>query len=171
MRILCLVTSVLLIGGMAQAHVTATPNQLPADSYARVSFTIGHGCNGSATVAVRIRLPEDVLLARPQAKPGWQITIKKAALPAPAGLHGRAIVERVVEVEWRGGPLDDAHYDEFGLSLRLPEGGNRTLWFPVIQVCQQGTSEWTQIPAPGQKWDELPHPAPFIRLLPPRPGE
>ncbi len=152
----------------AMAHVTATPNQGVAGGYLRTTFAITHGCDGSATVAVRIRLPEDVIVARPQAKPGWSIEIRKEKLAAPVSAgHGRTSSERVAEIEWRGGRLDDAHYDEFGLSLKLPEGSDRKLWFAVTQICEKGSNEWTQIPPPDKAWNSVPFPAPFIILLPP----
>lgn len=166
-KIILCALSLCLLGGATRAHVTASPDQAPPDSYVRVHFVVAHGCDGSPTVAIRIRLPAEVLFAKPQAKPGWQIEIRKAPLAAPVSAgHGRATGERVVEIEWRGGKLDDAFYDEFALSLRTPEGGDRTLWFPVTQICEKGSLEWVQIPAQTQKWGDVPHPAPYIRLLP-----
>ena len=158
----------LLLASPGAAHVTATPNEGVAGSYMRASFAVTHGCDGKPTVAVRIVLPEDVVVARPQAKPGWRIEIRRAALarPVPAG-HGRMATERVAEIEWSGGRLDDAHYDEFGLSLKLPDVGDRMLWFKVTQVCDGAEVEWSQIPGPGERWGALPSPAPYIILRPP----
>lgn len=155
----------------ASAHVTANPSEGVAGAYFRTSFAVTHGCDGKPTIAVRITMPEDVVMARPQAKPGWSIEIRKVKLekPEPAG-HGKMTSERVVEVEWRGGRLEDAHYDEFGLSLKLPEGGERMLWFKVTQVCEGGQIEWAQIPGSGESWSKLPSPAPWITLRSAKPS-
>jgi uncharacterized protein YcnI len=163
-----LLASALLVAAAAtaHAHVTANPNEAPADSYFRAAFRVGHGCAGSPTIAVRVKIPDGVIAAKPQVKPGWaiEITLRKLDTPIDAG-HGRRVAEVVDEIAWRGGPLPDAYFDEFGLSLRLPAGAGRTLYFPIVQECEQGVHRWIEIPASGQKWDDLREPAPFIRLI------
>jgi periplasmic copper chaperone A len=152
----------------ASAHVVASPDAAPADSYFRTALRIGHGCNGSPTVAVRVKLPDGVLAVRPQAKPGWDIAIamRKLARPVPNG-HGGVITEVVDEVAWRGGKLPDSYFDEFGLSMKLPAGAGRTLWFPTVQECEQGVHRWIEIPVDGQRWGDVKEPAPFVRLTEP----
>lgn len=165
---LSLCAALALFPALAAAHVTAEPSEGVAGAYFRTAFAVTHGCDGKPTVALRITLPEDVIVARPQAKPGWEIVIRTAKLarPQPAG-HGRTTDQRVAEVEWRGGRLDDAHYDTFGLALKLPEGGERMLWFTVTQICEGGQIEWSQIPGSGERWSALPTPAPWIILRAP----
>jgi periplasmic copper chaperone A len=154
------------VAGPAYAHVTANPNEAAANSYFRTALRVGHGCSGSPTIAVRVKIPDGVISAKPQVKPGWSIEIKMRKLDKPldAG-HGRMVSETVDEIAWRGGNLADAYFDEFGLSLRLPAGAGRTLYFPVVQECEQGVHRWIEIPAAGQKWDDVKEPAPFIRLI------
>jgi uncharacterized protein YcnI len=168
-----LFASALLVAaaGDAFAHVTANPNEAPADSYFRTAFRVGHGCTGSATTAVRVKIPDGVFSAKPQAKPGWTIEIRMRKLDKPVEVgHGRTVTEAVDEIAWRGGPLPDTHFDEFGLSLKLPAAAGRTLYFPIVQECEQGVHRWIEIPAAGQKWNDLREPAPFIRLVdPPKP--
>lgn len=169
MSILAAVTAApIALAGVAQAHVTANPNEGPADSYFRTALRIGHGCEGSPTVAVRVKLPDGVTSVRPQMKPGWTIEIKMRKLDKPidAG-HGRMITETIDEIAWRGGPLPDAYFDEFGLSLRLPAAGS-ALYFPTVQECEKGVHRWIEIPAAGQSWNDLKEPAPFVRLTPKR---
>jgi periplasmic copper chaperone A len=162
--------AILAAAAPAAAHVTANPNEAPAGGFFRTSLRVGHGCSGSATVAVRVKMPDGVLSVRPQAKPGWAIEIKMRKLERPAELgHGRTVTETVDEIAWRGGPLPDAHFDEFGLSMRLP-AAKQTLYFPVVQECEQGVHRWIEIPRGGQKWDELKEPAPFVTLGDPKPS-
>ena len=75
--------ALMLFPAIATAHVTATPNEGIAGAYIRTSFAITHGCDGKPTIAVRIVLPEDVIVARPQAKPGWNIKITREKASAP----------------------------------------------------------------------------------------
>ena len=166
MKSVLIASALLLAAGTAHAHVTANPNEAPADSYFRTAFRVGHGCAGAATTAVRVKIPDGVLAVKPQVKPGWSIEIKMRKLEKPAELgHGRTVSETVDEIAWRGGPLPDAHFDEFGLSMRLPAQAGNTLYFPFVQECEQGVHRWIEIPAQGQKWDDLREPAPFIRLI------
>jgi len=154
----------------ASAHVTMLPNEATADSYFQTAFTASHGCDGKATVAIRVKVPDGVLAAKPQMKPGWTVEVKtrKLATPQP-GLHGGTITDVVDEVSWRGGPLPDNLYDTFGLTMKLPNTPNAALYFPVVQECEQGVHRWIEIPAAGQKRDELREPAPMLRLKPKSP--
>ncbi len=154
-----------LVPALARAHVIADPNEGNAGEYLRTSFRITHGCKGSPTVAVTVRLPPGVVQAKPMPKPGWTIEIKTRPLDPPVDSgHGSRIRQGVAEVTWRGGRLDNAHFDEFILSVRLPNAPETTLYFPTIQQCEEGANNWTGIPAAGQKWSDLPEPAPFIIL-------
>lgn len=149
----------------AHAHTVADPNEGTAGGYFRTAFRVTHGCKGSTTTAVTIRIPEGVLSAKPMPKPGWTIEIKTRPLDPPVDSgHGFKIREAVTEVTWTGGRLDNAHFDEFALSMRLPGKPGETLYFPVIQTCEKGSANWTGIPAAGQKWSDLPEPAPFVTL-------
>ncbi len=155
-------------GGSAQAHVTANPDEGVAGRYAQTSLRVSHGCAGSPTVAVRVKIPEGVIQVKPQAKPGWTVEVKKRTLPQPVDAgHGVRVTETVDEVVWRGGPLPDAYYDEFGLIMKLPDAAGTTLWFPVVQECAQGVHRWIEIPAAGQGWNDLREPAPFVKVRAP----
>jgi uncharacterized protein YcnI len=146
-------------------------------------FNVGHGCDGSPTVAVRLKIPEGVTNVKPQLKPGWQITLKmrkvqpamEAGKPKDAGhipvdQHGTVASETVDEITWRGGPLPDNFYDAFGVAMALPESAaGTTLYFPFVQECEKGTHRWIAIPAAGQNWDDLREPAPYVRVKPKTP--
>ncbi len=149
----------------AAAHVVAHPDEGVAGSYFRAAFAVTHGCKGSPTVAVTIRVPADVLSVKPRPKAGWTIEIVKRPVDPPVESgHGSVIRETAAEVTWRGGPLDDAHFDDFTLSMRLPAKPGETLYFPVVQTCASGAHNWTTIPAAGQGWHDVPEPAPFVKL-------
>lgn len=151
----------------ASAHVTVQPNEAVTGSYFQLAFVVPHGCDGKATVALRVKVPDGVTSVKPQMKPGWNVEIKTRKLDAPQpGLHGKTISEVVDEVSWRGGPLPDNLYDTFGLMMKLPDTPGGTLYFPVVQECEQGVHRWIEIPAAGQNRDDLREPAPLVRLKP-----
>jgi periplasmic copper chaperone A len=164
-----LAAAILLSAPQAQAHAVADPNKGIAGNYFRTAIRITHGCHGAPTVAVKVAIPEGVLSVKAQPKPGWTIAMTKRELAQPiAGQHGHPITHAVTEVEWRGGPLGDEEFDEFGLSMRLPAQAGRRLWFAVTQTCTEGEIRWSDVPAEGQPWGSVPNPAPFVTLEPPR---
>lgn len=169
----CLGAAAALWPAVSNAHITASPNELPADGFGRIALRVPHGCTGSPTLAVRVRIPEGLIAVKPEVKPGWKIDLKTRKLDKPVELgEGRIITEVVEEVAWRGGPLPDAYFEEFGLVMRVPAAEEGTkLWFPTVQECEQGIHRWIEIPAEGQKWKDKKEPAPFVRLLEPLPVE
>jgi uncharacterized protein YcnI len=153
----------------AQAHITFEPAPAPAGGTAKLILRVPHGCDGSATTRIRMRIPEGVIAVKPQPKPGWDLTttIGKLAKPYDAG-HGRTVTEGVTEVSWNGGKLADEHYDEFVLRAMMPDRPGTVLYFPVVQDCEKGVHRWIEIPAAGKKADDYKEPAPGITLTPRR---
>ena len=120
----------------ALAHVSLSNPTAEQGSYHRASFQVGHGCAGSPTVSLAVWLPTGVSGVRPSPKAGWQLDIE----PASGG-----DVQRVV---WRGGSLDDRHFDEFVMRFKVTAAPG-PLWFRVEQVCAQGRNDWAAVPASG----------------------
>ena len=53
----------------AGAHVTVSPSQGAAGSYSVLTFSVPHGCDGSATTRVAIQVPEQILSVTPSVNP------------------------------------------------------------------------------------------------------
>jgi uncharacterized protein YcnI len=156
-----LTTSVLAVGGAvllttgaalvaaplsAQAHVTVTPNESAAGSYSVLTFSVGHGCDGSPTTSVTFSIPEEIESVTPTVNSNWTIT------DGDDKVTYTAIT-----------PLPDGQRDTFQLSVRLPAGdAGDTLAFPVLQVCEAGQTDWAETAIEGQA--EPAHPAPTIVL-------
>lgn len=151
----------------ASAHVTLETQQAVAGATYKAVLRVPHGCGGSATTAVRIRIPDGMTGVKPMPKPGWQLTteVGKLAVPLDDG-HGGQITEGVREIAWSGGKLLDAHYDEFVFRGALPNRPGEMLWFPVVQECEKGVDRWIEIPAAGKSADDYKTPAPGLKLLP-----
>jgi len=156
----------------AYAHVTLQVKEAPVDSGYRAVFSVPHGCKGSATTKIRIRVPEGVVGVKPQPKAGWLLETVKGDYAKPHMRYGTEVSSGVKEVTWTGGPLLDEHYDEFVfvgyLSSELPP--NSTLYFPVVQECEQGVERWIDLPSADKKApdDHSDSPAPGLKLLPKR---
>lgn len=152
--------------GLAQAHAVLERKEAPAGSYYKAVIMIGHGCQGSATRKLRVRIPAGVHIVKPQPKPGWELAVRRDKLDPPVDNgHGGKVTEGVVEVAWSGA-LADEHFDEFVMQVRLPDQPGATLYFPVVQECDTGVNRWIDVPAAGRPNSELREPAPALKLLP-----
>ena len=150
----------------ALAHATLDVSDAPAGSFFQFSINVAHGCEGSPTLKVRVRIPDGVAGVKPQPKPGWDVEVRKEKLARPidAG-HGRTISETVAEVTWTGKLLDE-HFDRFVLHMKLPDKPGTTLYFPTVQECEKGAQRWIEIPAAGKSAGDLKEPAPALKLGP-----
>lgn len=153
--------------GAASAHITLEVTEAPVSSTYKAVLRVPHGCDGSATIAIRVQIPEGVIAVKPMPKPGWELTTKIESYTSPVKYFEDTLTEGVKEIAWTGGKLPDAWYDEFVFRGRLPaEGAGTTIYFPVVQECEQGTDRWIEIPAEGKSADDYEEPAPGLTLTP-----
>jgi len=163
--VLSLLVALLLVAAPAWAHVTVDPAEAAADSYAKLTFRVPHGCDGAPTETVRVQIPDGVVSVKPQVVAGWEIETVIGEYDEPVELHGNQVTEGVKEVVWSGGSLSDEHLEEFGMSVKLPPGEGETLVFPAVQECPGGASErWVEVAEDGEDAHELEHPAPTVTL-------
>jgi uncharacterized protein YcnI len=167
--------SVLLTAGLltlaatsaALAHVTLEIEEAPANSAYKAVLRVGHGCEGKPTTAIRVRIPEGVIAAKPMPKPGWQLATTKGKYAATYDYFGTPVSEGVTEIGWSGGSLPDEWYDEFTFRARLtgfPPG--TVVHFPVVQECAEGEiHRWIEIPAAGKSPDDYEEPAPGVTII------
>jgi uncharacterized protein YcnI len=150
-----LIALLALIATPAAAHVVAVPDTAKAGSYSAIAFRVGHACAaGDVTLKVRIEIPDGVASARPQVKPGWTYKIERIADPKAA--------PTAITFEGR---LPDEAFDDFAVLMKLPVTGDR-LVFPVVQTCEKGESQWTEVPSPEAPDAKLNRPAPTVTLVP-----
>lgn len=157
---------VALSAGAASAHVTVTPNVTSAGSYAVLTFSVGHGCEGSPTTKLAIAMPEEIPSVTPTVNPNWTIEKVAQKLDEPIkDAHGNEITERIAQVVYTAKtPLVDGYRDTVELSVQLPDAAGETLAFPVVQSCAKGETGWTETTADGQDAEELEHPAPTVTI-------
>jgi uncharacterized protein YcnI len=157
----------LAIVGPASAHVTVTPSTTAAGAYTVLTVSVPHGCDGSATTKVAVKMPEDIVSVTPTRNPFYDVAKVQEKLDEPiAGEGGQQITERTSQVVYTARtPLPDGERDSFELSLQIPEDdAGKTLVFPAIQTCEKGQTAWTEVPAAGQSEDDLEHPAPSFEV-------
>jgi periplasmic copper chaperone A len=150
---------------LAFAHVTLETQQAPVGKSYKSVFRVPNGCDGSATTAIRVKIPEGMIDVKPMPKPGWTLNVVKGKYTKTYSLFKAQVSEGATEIDWSGGKLPDDYYDEFVLNGFLAsdlEPGTM-LYFPVVQECEKGVNRWIEIPAQGM---EYPEPAPGLKLLP-----
>ncbi|HAP76861.1 MAG TPA: hypothetical protein DCR14_12345 [Acidimicrobiaceae bacterium] len=138
----------LAVASPALAHIDPDPTEAQAGSEVSVGFTVQHGCDGSPTVQLDMRLPDGV--SAPAAEP-------------PDGWTGQ--VEGNV-VTFEGGPLPDDQELTFRVRMILPATPDTTIYFPFVQRCEVGEIRWIDIPSDGSNAD-LDEPAPAMQLIGP----
>ena len=152
----------------ASAHVTVGGTSTEAGEYTVLTVSVPHGCDGSPTTKVEIKIPDDVLAVTPTRNPFWDVSTSVVKLAKPAkDAHGNAVTERTGTVTYTATtPLPDDQRDAFELSFQVPDKAGETLTFPAIQTCEKGKTAWTEVPAKGQDAEELEHPAPSFVITP-----
>ena len=148
-----------------QAHAVVEPQDVTADSYQKLTFRVTHGCDGSPTTAVIVRLPLSLHGAKPMPKAGWTIATQIEPLAEPYHAHGRLIDKEVRTITWQGGRLPNEYFDEFSIQIRTPTQAGE-IAIPVTQLCEKGRLDWAETPTAQTPREALEAPAPVIRIHP-----
>lgn len=151
-----------------QAHVVLEYQVANAGQAYKASFKVSHGCGTSPTRQVAVDIPPGARGAKPMPKPGWALEVVREKLAQPYTSHGRAVTEDVVRVvstaKSRDDMLPNAHYDEFILATTMTAQAGPLYW-PVRQLCEEGSNLWVEIPRPGQKMSDLKAPAALLEVM------
>ena len=169
MRFHALIAAGLLASSAANAHILLEGKQAAIGADYRAVLVVPHGCSGSATIKLRVQIPEGVIVAQALPKAGWTMETIKGKYAGEYDYRGAKASEGIKEVAWSGGKVPDKTREEFVIETFLAEGlkPDTTLYFPVVQECEQGISRWIEIPPDGAthshegKW-----PAPGVKLMP-----
>ncbi len=150
-------------------HVVLEDQTALAGRSYKAVLKVGHGCAGSPTTAIQVTIPAGFMGAKPMPKAGWRLDIKTAKLAVPYDNHGKLVTEDVSEISWTAMSKDDwlpeAYYDEFVLRGGLPKKDG-AMWFKVLQTCDKGSIDWSQIPAAGIDAHSLKSPAALLEIIP-----
>lgn len=157
----------LLSASSASAHITLESKEATIGAPFKAVFVVPHGCAGSATIKIRVQIPDGVIAVKPMPKPGWNVEAIKGKYASEYDFHGTRLSEGVREVVWSGGKLPDDFYDEFVISTYLTGTlkPDSVLYFPTVQECEQGISRWIDIPADPAHAHDSKSPAPGVKLL------
>ena len=122
-----------------------------------LNFTVGHGCTGSDTLSVEIRIPEEVTSVRavPWAYGDGEVVTSSSGAPLAVVWTKSAVRE-----------VDDQFYT-LSMRITVPDLPFSHLYFPAYQTCRSIDGEVTVV-----EWVGLPgdpeNPAPELRIIPVR---
>jgi uncharacterized protein YcnI len=148
----------------AGAHVTLQPDSAPAGGFARLDVRVPNERDDAGTVKVDVQMPPGVATASYEPVPGWTVKVTRERLDEPIDVHGEAVTEQVSRVTWTGDPgkggiIEPGQFQDFGLSLRVPDGKpGDALTFKALQTYQGGEVVRWIGPPDGEE------PAPVVTL-------
>jgi len=151
----------------AFSHVSLERGETQKGAPYKAVIKVPHGCDGSATTAIKVELPEGFIGAKPMPKAGWKLDLVRGAYAQTyAFYHGAMLSEGVKDVTWSGGNLPDDYYDEFVVSGFVAKEltAGTSLAFKVTQTCEKGEMAWDQVPAAGEDAHHLEHPAAILKI-------
>jgi periplasmic copper chaperone A len=151
----------------ASAHITLKDKEAAIGTTYEAVFAVPHGCAGSATIKVRVQIPEGVIARQPEAKPDWKVETVTGKFAASYDDHGTPVSQGITEVVWSGGKLPDHHNENFVIPMFLTSTlkPDTMLYFPTVQECEKGVSRWIDIPADPARPHDSKWPAPGVKLL------
>ena len=161
-------TAALAAPAAASAHVTVNPRTAEPGAFTVLTVRVPNERDDKGTVRVDMRLPDGIYFLSYKKVPGWMVKLTKERLDPPAQLDGFAVDQQVTRVVWKGNPkrggiIRPDQFEEFPLSVRVPDGNPGTqLLFPAVQTYKGGEKvRWT---SPDEDADA---PAPRVTLLSP----
>lgn len=131
---------------IAAAHVSISSGPVPADKSSKITFSVGHGCEGADTVGISVAIPAGITGVR---------ALDSAGLGAPTVTKNGANVTAVSWSKPTGVQLDadDGYYDVV-IRARVANVPFTTITWTITQTCRTAggvvtTAVWDQPPGGG----------------------
>jgi periplasmic copper chaperone A len=131
-------TAVAIAAPAAEAHVTLNPRTATANSFARLDVRVPTERDDAGTRSVVVNFPDGFYSVSVKRVWGWTATIKMERLATPIPSEDGDITEQVAKVTWRANGkanhIAPHFFEEFGLSMRIPNTPGVALAFPSTQT-------------------------------------
>lgn len=127
-----------LLPATAVAHVTVVPKTAPAGSYAVLDVRVPNERDDKPTTAVDVKLPPGFVAASFQPVPGWDVRVVRERLSTPIETENGPISEQVSRIVWSGGEIPPGAFQDFPISVQIPDRAGTTLTFKALQTYAGG---------------------------------
>ena len=150
--------AVLALASTAGAHVTLQPEEAPAGGFTRLDLRVPNERDNADTTKIDVQFPPGFLSVSYEPVPGWDIKITKRKLDKPVEQFGEQVTEEVGRVTFTGGAIRPGEFQDFGLSVGVPDKQGSTVTFKALQTYSNGeVSRWIGPP-------DSEEPAPQVKL-------
>ena len=155
-------TATLVLAPAAGAHVTIQPEEAPAGGFTRLDVRVPSERENAGTTKVDLQLPPGFLFVSYEPVPGWDVKVTKRKLDEPVEQFGEKITEEVGRITFtaqgEARMIGAGEFQDFGLSLGVPDKPGSTLTFKAVQTYSNGeVVRWIGPPDSEQ-------PAPQVKL-------
>ncbi|QMV43457.1 YcnI family copper-binding membrane protein [Cohnella cholangitidis] len=118
--------------GLASAHVTVQPKEVPAGSYQVFTVRVPSE-KDSATTQVKVAIPDNVNVSRFEPKADWTYEIEKGA------------EDKIVSVTWKatGSGLGATEFGEFRMQGKVADDAKELVWKAYQTYADGEVVEWT----------------------------
>jgi uncharacterized protein len=136
-------TALVAIPATAGAHVTLNPGTAPAKGFTELLIRVPNERDNANTNKVDIKFPPGFVFASYQPKPGWTVKVQKRKLAQPVKTDDGTITEEVARMTFIGtgkgvGTIPPGAFQDFPISVQVPDKSGQTLWFPALQTYSNG---------------------------------
>jgi periplasmic copper chaperone A len=123
----------------ASAHVTVQPGEAPAGGFVVENVRVPNEEQGADTTKIAVQFPDGFAEVSYQRVPGWNVKVKKTKLAQPITTdEGDKLTEQVSEITWSGGKIAPGQFQDFPVSVQIPDKANTTLTFKAVQTYSNG---------------------------------
>jgi uncharacterized protein YcnI len=163
------VAGVVLLEGVAAAHVTVVSPDMPAKGGdAEIVLRTPNEADTASLVKVKLDLPLGTPLsnAAPLPVPGWTVQVTMTNLKTPVRMAHDTVTQAVASIVWTAQPGQGTPASDFQSFSFWTEGlpdNTSTLVFAATQTYSDGSVvAWNQATPPGGTMPD--HPAPTLAL-------
>jgi periplasmic copper chaperone A len=138
--------TVCVTGGVAAAHVSLISGPAQANKSQKITFGVGHGCDGADTVAIRVTIPAGITSPRALQSDFGKPTVERDA------------ADNITAITWTKRAADllpeDFGYYEITMRARVADAPFTRILFNIDQTCRtpagvETVVHWNEPPGSG----------------------
>ena len=130
----------LLAPAAAGAHVTVQPDTAPAGGFTRLDVRVPNERDDASTTKVQVKFPPGFIFVSHEPVAGWSTRVAMAKLEQPVEAFGEQHSEQVDTITFtaQGDGIAPGQFQDFGLSVGLPDKPGTSLTFKALQTYSGG---------------------------------
>jgi uncharacterized protein YcnI len=128
----------LALPAAASAHVTVVPKSAPAGAYTVLDVRVPNERDDAGTTKVDLKLPPGFVSASFEPVPGWDVRVIRERLSTPIETENGPISEQVSRIVWSGGVIPPGAFQDFPISVQIPDRAGSELTFKALQTYAGG---------------------------------